>query len=61
MYTRTPWYLVTYIIVVIMLKILDEVMLKTLKKKHAFANVYAYCPQGTLNLFCLLDRFLGTR
>ena len=33
-YSRTRGYLVTYVIVVIMLKILDEVMLKTLKTLH---------------------------
>ena len=60
MHTRIGGYLVSYMVVVIMLKILDEVMLKTLKN-HAFANVYAYCPPGTLNIFWLLDRVLGPR
>ena len=60
MHTRTRVYLVTYMIVIIMLMILYEVMLKTLKN-HAFANAYAYYPPGTLNIFWLLDRVLGPR
>ena len=54
MHTRTRVYLVTYMIVIIMLMILYEVILKTLKN-HAFAHVNAYYPAGTLNIFCLLD------
>ena len=45
----------------IMLMMLYEVILKTIKKKHAFANVYAYYPPGTVNIFGLLDRVLGLR
>ena len=58
--TRTGQYLVTYMIMMMMLMMLYDVILKTLKN-HAFANAYAYYPPGTLNIFWLLDRVLGPR
>ena len=47
-------------ITTIMLRMLHEVILKTLKN-NAFAHVYAYYPPGTVNIFGLLDRVLGLR
>ena len=62
MCTRTRGYLVVDVITIIMLLMLYAIMLnyvKNLKKKTAFAYVYAYFPQGTFNLICVLDRVRG--
>ena len=47
-------------IVIIMIMILYDIILKTLKNP-AFAHAAAYYPPGTLNIFWFLDRVLGLR
>ena len=58
MYTRPEAYMITYMILIIMMMILYELILKSFKN-HAFANVSACYPPGTLNTLWLLDRLLG--
>ena len=60
MHTRVALYFVTYMIVIIMIIILYELILRSLKNP-AFANANACYPPGTLNIFWLLDRVLGPR